>query len=126
MGPRGTYRPCHACQAPIMVPFPADWEVEMVKEGPPQGPVRTFITLHRDGCTAPYADPRPGIAVRISGRYVTGLDFNLAPGAVITAHHGDEGGWILASLIPDVAPPSGWTEVGQIDMHDPDGDGPHG
>lgn len=80
-GPRGTYRPCLTCRAPIVVPFPPTWELEMIKEGPPSGSVKSFITVHRDDCTAPYADPQPGIAVRVPGTTVASLSFNL-PGAV--------------------------------------------
>lgn len=74
-GPTGTYRPCHTCQAPIVSPFPDTWELELIKEGPQAGPVRTFYTPHRPGCGAPYADPDPGIAVRLRGTYVKALTF---------------------------------------------------
>ena len=77
--PNGTYRGCRTCQAPAMDPFPDTWSLDAVEEGPADGPVRTFITPHRDGCTAPLADPQPGIAVRVSGVYVVRCHF-VAPG----------------------------------------------
>jgi hypothetical protein len=77
--PRGTYRPCAVCEAPIVAPFPAEWDLDMIKEGPPDGSARTFYTPHRPGCTAPYADPQPGISVRVRGAYVRSLTFLPAP-----------------------------------------------
>lgn len=75
--PVGLLRQCQVCVAPIVDPFPDDWELELIKEGPAQGPVDTFYTPHRPGCAAPYADPDPGIAVRVPGRYVTDLRISL-------------------------------------------------
>lgn len=66
----GRLRQCRVCVAPMVAPFPADWSLDLIKEGPPEGPVATFYTPHRPGCTAPYADPVPGMAVRISGSAV--------------------------------------------------------
>lgn len=79
-GPIGRLRQCRTCAAPIVSPFPADWELELIKEGPPGGPVDAFCTPHRPGCAAPRANPQPGIVVRVSGRYVT--DVRIDPGGV--------------------------------------------
>lgn len=77
--PLGTYRPCRTCAAPATDPFPDDWSLELIKEGPEGGPVDSYITPHRHLCGAPDADPRPGLAVRVSGRYVTRLTFAPPP-----------------------------------------------
>lgn len=127
-GATGVYRPCRVCTAPIVDPFPEAWEIEMIKEGPPEGPVRSFITPHRDGCAAPYADPQPGIALRLPGTTVASLHFEIPPpvppsGDTLWRDHGQ--------MIPErvradarevarreVARPAepvdwtGWTEVG--------------
>jgi hypothetical protein len=113
-GPRGTYRPCPVCRAPIVDPFPEAWEIEMVKEGPPQGPVKTFITPHRDDCDAPYADPQPGLALRLPGRTVASLRFDLPPPVSAV----DPLGLRLADrqhLAQDPTVPvdwTGWTDLG--------------
>lgn len=87
---RGNYRPCPTCKAPIRDPFPADWEIEMVKEGPPEGPVKTHFTPHTDACDAPYADPCPGVALRVSGAAVTRIGFSLAPQPATAWFHGSD------------------------------------
>lgn len=48
----GHLRRCSQCAAPFVDPFPADWHIDLIKEGPPNGIVRTFVTPHRLGCTA--------------------------------------------------------------------------
>lgn len=78
----GHYRPCGVCAAPAVVPFPADWTIELIKEGPPVGPVSTYFTPHRPDCTAPDADPQPGISVRVQGAAVVDLDVRL-PGTLV-------------------------------------------
>lgn len=77
--PSATYRPCRVCAAPAMEPFPDEWTIELIKEGPEGGPVDSYVTPHRSLCDAPAADPRPGLAVRVSGRYVTRLTFAPPP-----------------------------------------------
>jgi hypothetical protein len=42
----GTYRPCPACRAPIVDPFPSTWRLSGRKEDD-----RTYLTPHRDTCT---------------------------------------------------------------------------
>lgn len=79
----GVYRPCNGCRAPIMVPFPPDWSMDLIKVGPPQGPVDSYFTPHEPGChltvtkDGMFRDPMacvgPGIAVNVPGRYITGL-----------------------------------------------------
>jgi hypothetical protein len=76
---RGTYRPCLTCRAPIISPPPDDAEIELINEGPPEGPVRTYITPHYAGCTAPIADPQPGAAIRLPAATVLSLTFGPPP-----------------------------------------------
>lgn len=70
----GNYRPCTTCHAPIVDPFPQDWSIDLIKEGPPEGPVETFTTPHRPCCGStannPATWPTPGIAVNIPGQYI--------------------------------------------------------
>src|SRR5688572_2676543 len=49
-GPAGTFRPCSGCRAPVVAPFPADWSLDLIKVGPPKGPVDCYLTPHRPGC----------------------------------------------------------------------------
>lgn len=77
--PLGTLRQCPDCHAPAVDPFPDAWNLDLIKEGPPSGPVAVFYTPHTDTCTTPVADPQPGLAVRVSGRSVTNLTIDLPP-----------------------------------------------
>lgn len=72
--PTMIYRPCPACSAPIVNPFPPSWTFDMIKEGPSGGPVTAYGTPHRDSCQATIVIPEPGIAVRTPGTYVGRLD----------------------------------------------------
>ena len=119
MGPTGTYRPCPTCQAPIKDPFPEDWEVELIKESPAEGPVRSFLTIHTDGCTAPYADPQPGIALRLPGRVVASIGFSIAPGPLAKAMS-DSASTVtdpgyLFTADPETPIDGGWIPVGYTD-----------
>lgn len=73
----GVYRPCTVCSAAIVMPFPPFWDLEMVKEGPPGGPVKTYLIPHSTGCTAPVSEPKPGVAVVVKGEYVKNLAVGL-------------------------------------------------
>jgi hypothetical protein len=64
----GAYRPCRVCEAPVVSPPPAEWTIDLIKEGPATGPVQTFLTPHAEQCDAPVPAPRPGMAVRIPAR----------------------------------------------------------
>jgi hypothetical protein len=76
---RGDLRPCTTCHAPMIDPFPPTWDLELIKEGPADGPVRSYLTPHTDDCTALHADPHPGVAVRVRGHYVTNLTVSIPP-----------------------------------------------
>jgi hypothetical protein len=76
---QGIYRQCSVCQAPIVKPFPAHWNLEYIKEGPRSGPVDTYVMPHTDTCTAPDVDPDPGLAVRVKGSYVHNVGFEITP-----------------------------------------------
>lgn len=77
--PTGAYRGCSSCRAPIVNPFPDNWTLELIKEGEQTGPVAAFYTPHLPDCTQPPADPRPGLAIRIRGNYVTGVRVDPPP-----------------------------------------------
>lgn len=72
--PQMSYRRCPTCAAPVVIPFPSTWTLDLIKEGPPAGPVWAYAMPHRETCTASEPQPRPGHAVRLPGRYVTRLD----------------------------------------------------
>jgi hypothetical protein len=77
----GAYRPCRTCGAPIVDPFPAEWTIDLIREGPRRGPVRSFCTPHSEQCdalTPEYTDDT-GICVRLPGRYVTSIDISPPP-----------------------------------------------
>jgi hypothetical protein len=63
-----TYRRCPACQAPIFDPFPADWNLDLIKEGPAAGPVDTFVTAHLPWCKERLTQPAQGMAIRVPAR----------------------------------------------------------
>lgn len=117
-GPTGVYRPCAVCAAPIVDPFPPTWEIEMIKEGPPSGPVQSFITIHRDTCDAPYADPQPGLALRLPGHTVATIGFTLSPAVADDALGRTRVQHIHDAHDPEVPVASpgfaagGWTPVG--------------
>lgn len=98
-GPAGNYRRCPVCEAPIVDPFPPAWNIELIKEGPSTGPVRSFITPHLGDCVAPPASPDPGIAVRLPGTTVASLHIGLPAPA-------------LAPVEPAAHDWTGWTEIG--------------
>jgi hypothetical protein len=119
----GNYRPCPTCHAPIVLPFPADWELEMIKEGPQAGPADTFYMPHLPGCTAPYADPQPGIALRVHGTNVASLSIAVPPPTQLTAvgHVGAgtmvqavDGAFVKPAVPFDVDGQT-WTPVGYTD-----------
>lgn len=116
-----TYRPCLVCQAPIMSPFPDTWTVDLIKEGPPGGPVTSWITPHAEQCDAPVPTPDPGIAVRVPGQFVR--DFTPTPAqaaqqAVIRSGPGHlkygDSEWVTLgtteSLVWDDTDPPDWVE----------------
>lgn len=112
----GTYRGCSSCRAPIVSPFPDDWILELIKEGPRHGPVTSFFTPHLPGCAQPPANPQPGHAIRVPGNYVAGVSsdpppvpstFEL-PGYLYYASTGTTDAWIPLG----VAPPPDSTTVG--------------
>lgn len=77
--PTGVYRPCATCGAPVVDPFPEHWHIDLIKEGPRFGPVKTFYTPHADTCGQPmptYPEDT-GITVRIAGHYVTRINIHL-------------------------------------------------
>lgn len=76
--PPTMYRPCAGCDAPIVSPFPTEWHLALVKEGPRDGPVVAFATPHRPDCEMPVPSPEPGISTRVPGKYVTGLSIQFA------------------------------------------------
>lgn len=103
-GPEGILRQCIACHAPIVSPFPSHWHLDLIKEGPREGPVETFYTPHRPNCDAPVADPQPGIAVRVKGENVTGMTTFLP--AVPPGHPA-----LLDGRIASIT----WTDLGWIE-----------
>lgn len=107
----GTYRPCHGCQAPIRQPFPEDWTIEMIKEGPPTGPVRAFLTPHTAECTAPDANPQPGHVVRVPGRYVVDLIIDTWPPPTYRLGSGQ----VYVGPLPDEADLVGFAHIGHAE-----------
>lgn len=108
--PPATYRPCRTCKAPAIDPFPDGWILELVKEGEQDGPVRSYVTPHRDDCTAPPADPRPGLAVRVDGRSISRIQIVPPP---VTRGAG------FLFVAPIAAPADGepqWTPLGYTDV----------
>lgn len=112
----GVYRPCPSCRSPIVSPFPAHWIIELVKEGPAGGPVKSWITPHRPDCVAPPADPQPGIAVRLPGGLCVDTSIGLPapppppPPVPVRLVQGDAG--FLFTADPDTVWPEGWTLLG--------------
>ncbi len=68
----GMYRPCAKCRAPLIYP-PADAPIDLIKEGPREGPCETFLTPHTPDCRALPIAPDPGMVVRINGSHMTHL-----------------------------------------------------
>lgn len=106
-GPTGVLRQCRECAAPAIDPFPPDWHIDLIKEGPETGPVRTFYTPHRADCGMGVPDPRPGIAVRVSGRYVAALAVQPPPVWPVVSPFVS-----IADAYPEAI--GDWTEIGWI------------
>lgn len=85
----GYLRQCSRCRAPFVDPFPPGWHIDLIKEGPPNGIVRTFVTPHRLGCVAEleWMPDDLGCSVRFMGEM----------GSIVCTVNWDA--WHLASLL---------------------------
>ncbi len=76
----GHLEQCIACWAPVIIPFPPDWCVDLTARGSAAtGPVRTTFTPHRPGCIMQPMrfEPGTGMSVRVQGENIASL--NLRP-----------------------------------------------
>lgn len=73
----GDLRVCETCECPVISPFPRDHSIDLIKEGPREGPTASYLTPHRPGCPAVAVDGpvlngygrEVGYAVNIPGEY---------------------------------------------------------
>jgi hypothetical protein len=115
-------RQCRVCVMPLVSPVPPEMTFDLVKEGPASGPVHAFITPHREGCTAPKAEPKPGLAVRIPGSVltlgedeVTGVPHAFAPFTFGSRHEPASADWCAFGAVAHMLTGRGF--CGRVEDH---------